>query len=331
MVFFYLTIPFTQANELGENIDPLSSWSSNLRWAIDLSTRHTNSLRGANSSWQHVIGLDLHKVFQNKSGDFGTLVFQPYLVRLANVKTPPFFFDDGDDWELTWRMTNFNYTGLAQGRFNIRFGHFEVPFGLEQNLDTNGTLRQFTFSNRGIKADWGTSINGVLENLEYEFAFTRGSGAELTDDHDPYLLSGRIGTSSNENFIMGLSGFFGETLNATGTTNRKLGGFDIAYYIYQWGFLLEASAGKTSDAETVNLFVEASWRSAMETLHLYSQLRQDYRKPNKNWSDNTKITFGAEYAVTNQISISTEFNHDIEIMNSNSRQTSILLQFRIRI
>ena len=331
IVFIYLFIPHAYANQIGEDIKLANSLASNLRWAIDLSTRHTQSLRGANSSWQHVIGLDLHKVFQDKNGDFGTLLFQPYLVRLSNVKTPPFFFDDGDDWELTWRMTNFNYTGLAQGQLNLRLGHFEVPFGLEQNIDTNGTLRQFTFPNRGIKADWGASINGVLEKLEYEFAFTRGSGVELTDSHNPYLISGRIGSPSNENFIMGLSTFFGETLNATGTTNRKLAAIDIAYYVFQWEFLMETSAGETSDAETINFLIEASWRSVLEKLHLYTQLRQNFKKPVNDWADSTKITFGANYDVNNQISVSTELNHDIEIMDSSSRQTSFLVQFRIRI
>ena len=314
-----------------KNNDDTDVWLSNLRWAVDLSTRHVNSLRGENSSWQHVIGLDLHKVFQNEHGDIGTLLFQPYLVRLSNVKNPPFYFADGDDWELTWRMTNFNYTQLAQGKFNIRVGHFEVPFGLEQNIDTNGTLRQSTFSNRGLKADWGASINGALENSEYEIAITRGSGMEYSASHDPYLISSRLGSPSNKNFVAGLSGFYGEILNANGTTKQKLLGVDIAYYVYQWELLLETTGGETNDNAAMHFLTELSWRSPIENLHLYSQLRQNFNKPTNNWDDSTRITFGADYSVNNLINIGAELNHDINVMNNVSRQTNFLLQFRLRI
>jgi len=309
----------------------VENWSTNLRWAVDISTRHTNSVRGENSSWQHVIGLDLHKVFQNKNGDFGTLLFQPYLVRLTNVKNPPFFFDDGDDWELTWRMTNFNYTGLAQGMFNLRLGHFEVPFGLEQNIDTNGTLRQYTFSERGIKADWGTSVNGVLDKFEYEFAVTRGSGVDLTSRHDPYLFSGRVGTPANNNMVIGLSGFYGEILNAAGTTNRKLIGLDLAYYIYQWEFLLEASGGEQNDSEKVNLLAEVSWRSPLEALHLYSQVRQNFNQSATQWNDSTKLSFGINYEFNTSISLSGEISHDLEVLPTSKIQSNAILQLRIRI
>jgi len=252
----------------------------NLRWAIDLSARHKTSLQGEPSSWQHAIGLDLHKVFQNNNGDFGTLVFQPFLVKLTNVRNPPFFFDDGDDWELTWRIANFNYTGIAQGRLNTRIGHFEVPFGLEQNIDTNGTLRQYTFSNRGIKADWGMSVNGVLDRFEYELALTRGSGNNYRTRSDPYLISGRLGTPASHNLVMGVSGFYGETLGANGTTKRQFLGIDVAYYLYQWEFLFEVSGGEINENNTVKMLAEASWRSPMEDLHLYTQLRNSNDKSN---------------------------------------------------
>lgn len=333
LVFVYCgQISTAYGNEITEDQSNLAdNWTSNLRWSADLSTRHKNSLRGENSDWQHVIGFDLHKVFQSEKGDFGTLIIQPYLVRLTNVKNPPFFFDDGDDWELTWRITNFNYTGLAQSRLNFRVGHFEVPFGLEQNIDTNGTLRQYTFSNRGIKVDWGASVNGILDKLEYEIALTRGSGMEYSSDHDPYLFSGRVGTLSNQNFIIGFSGIHGEVLNATGTSNNKMLGIDIAHYIYQWELLLEASGGTLDDAERINLFTEVSWRSPLETLHLYGQFRQTFNKPEASWEDNTKITFGINYDFNTIVSLSGEIAHDIEMMPSSTRQSELTLQLRIRI
>ncbi len=304
---------------------------ANLRWSTDFSTRLSKPLSSGNSTWQHVTGLDLHKVFQNGEGDYGTLIFQPYLVRLSNVEKPPFFFDDGDDWELTWRMVNFNYTGLAQGKFNIRIGHFEVPFGLEQNIDSNGTLRQFTYSGRGIKADWGASLNGVLEKFEYEIALTRGSGNNYDSSQNPFLISGRIGTSASRNLVMGLSGFHGETLNSSGTRERTLLGLDMAYYFYQWELLVEASGGETDKAETINLFTEASWRSSLETLHLYTQLRQKHSKPSNYWIDNTVLSFGMEYDFMTDVSLSAEIAHDIDTSSAGKKNTNVTLQFRVRI
>ncbi len=308
-----------------------SSLSTNLRWAADLSTRYINKSKNIGSSWQHVVGLDMHKVFSNEKGDFGTLLFQPYLVKLSNVQNPPFNFSDGDDWELTWRMANFNYTGLAQGKFNVRAGHFEVPFGLEQNLDTNGTIRQFTFSERGIKADWGMSLNGILEKLEYEIAVTRGSGSEFKSRDNPYLLSGRLGTLSNNNLVIGLSGFAGEILNATGTSNVKRVGFDVEYYIYQWQLLGEITGGTTNSKETANFFTEVSWRSPLETFHVYSQFRQNFKKIDNSYSDSTSINVGFDYDIKSYLSVSSELTHNIETISGNSGTTNFIFQLRIRI
>jgi len=89
-------------------------FGENSRWAIDASMRITRNLDKNANAFIQVIGLDVHKVFSHKTNDIGTLMFQPYIVKLNNVKKAPFTFDDGDDTQLTWRMVNFNYTGSAR-------------------------------------------------------------------------------------------------------------------------------------------------------------------------------------------------------------------------
>lgn len=187
------------------NVKKNELFGNNSRWSIDASTRITRNIEKNNNAFQQVLGLDIHKVFSNKTQDIGTLTFQPYIVKLNNVAQAPFIFDHGNDTELTWRIANFNYTALAQGKFNIRIGHFEVPFGLEHHVDTNGTLRQLTINDRGIKADWGISVNGILPNLEYEIALTRGSGNDIKSTENPHIFSGRIATPSHKNLITGIS------------------------------------------------------------------------------------------------------------------------------
>ena len=257
--------------------------------------------------------------------------FQPYLIRLDNVRNPPFYFDDGDDWEIEWRNTNFNFTGLSQGRFNIRLGHFEIPFGLEQNIDTNGTVRQYSYSDREIKSDWGVSLNGVLEHLEYELALSRGSGNKYSSRHDPYLLSARLGTPTTANLVLGLSGFYGEILGGAGTTKHKMLGADLAYYFYQWEFLFELAGGKVENSKTVKFLAEASWRSPMEILHLYTQFRNSHIKLDSDWTSTSRISLGIKYDFNTKTSLSAEIGNDRYPYISGMPRGDFLLQLRIRI
>lgn len=306
-------------------------WRANYRAAIDLSTRNNQNFVNGSNSWTHFLGLDLHKVFSTSAGDIGTLVFQPYLTKLSNVNNPPFFFDDGDDWELVWRIANFNYTALSRGGFNIRVGHFEIPFGLEQNIDTNGTLRQYTFTDRAIKVDWGITVNGKYSGLDYEIALSRGSGNEFTARHDPYLLSGRIATSSQKNFIVGFSWMYGDVLTSGRAVPRARAGVDLAYYIASWEFLIEASGGSNDGLDTANVLGEVSWRSPFENLHLYAQFRHVNRELPLTRTDRSRFSLGTQLRLNQKFSASAELSHDIDPLDGRERDLSALLQLRVRI
>ncbi len=313
-------------------LQPAEPFGANARWSLDLSSRRVESLTGPGWSSQQVVGFDLHKVFQGDRGDIGTLVFQPYLVRLGNVQNAPFFFDQPDDWQLTWRIANFNYTGLAGGRLNFRVGHFEVPFGLEQNIDTNGTLRQYTFSDRGIKADWGVSINGTTDHFEYEVASMRGSGNDLTDEHHPSLFAARVGTLSHRNLIAGLSWFDGEILGATGTVERERVGLDVAWYRGQWEMLFELSDGK--DEQTVDhstALAEVSWRNGLDALHLYAQLRRDIEASVAATSGTTVLAVGTNFMYRRHFDLGAQVERSVDAPAQQPRGSALKMQFRYRL
>lgn len=305
--FFYASYASASDSEI---------FGENSRWAIDASTRVTHNSDKNVNSFMHVIGLDVHKVFSNEKQDIGTLTFQPYVVKLNNVANAPFIFDDGNDTQLTWRIANFNYTQYAQGKFNIRIGHFEVPFGLEYQIDTNGTLRQLTTEDRGIKADWGASINGVLPSIEYEIALTRGSGNEIKSTNNPHLFSGRIGTSSHKNIIFGISWFSGDILNASGVTQRKKVGFDASYYYYQWQFMMETSFGETANNKTINSFGEMMWKSAREDVSTYIQIGYQSTEVNHDISDRINSTSywlaGIQWLSHNGFDISAQYKNKLK-------------------
>ena len=68
----------------------------------------------------------------------------------------PAHIDGMYDWELEFHDAYFKYSGPFKGRLNFRIGHFDVPFGLEQNVDTHSTLVQLMpMRNIGFKKDWG--------------------------------------------------------------------------------------------------------------------------------------------------------------------------------
>jgi hypothetical protein len=305
------------------------SWNNNARWALDFSSRHVDK-SGTNSFFVNAIGFDFHKVFSDSDGDIGTLVFQPYIVNFSDADKAPYYFD-GSHSELTWRIVNFNYTALSQGEFNMRVGHFEVPFGLEQNQDTNGTLRQFTYKNRGIKADWGVSVNGILPSFDYELALTRGSGNDLTDRESPYIVAGRIGSPSHRNFIAGLSYFNGEVLNAVTTVKRERWGLDLTHYRYHWEYLLELSAGEDEETDVLDGLAEISWRNSDETLHYYGQFKHSQFKVDRTWEKQTEAVLGINWALPRNITLSGEWRKQTQTRGNMDDGGTLILQVRARI
>lgn len=306
----------------------------NSRATIDLSSRTSSNLDTGEFSFLHVLGLDIHKVFSGSSADIGTLILQPYIVKLNNVNNSHFIFEDGNDTKLTWRIANFNYTALNQGKFNIRLGHFEVPFGLEYQVDTNGTLRQLTAAQRGIKTDWGVSVNGIMPRFEYEVALTRGSGIELRRKDNPHLFSGRVGTLSNKNTVLGLSWITGELLSADGVIEQKNIGLDAAYYYYQWQFMAESSIGKVAGNNTLNGFVELLWRNAKEDLLVYTQLEYKrteiyYEMSNKSGSTSS-WTAGLQWVNDDGFDISVEYKQKLKEAEWGNIDPTLSVQLRYR-
>ncbi len=308
-----------------------SSVWDNSRWALDLSSRFTLDKNNDHLSSQHVIGFDFHKVFTGKHGDIATLVFQPYWVRLNAVNNPAYFFDGGDDSEVTWRIANINFTGLSRSALNFRVGHFEVPFGLEKNIDTNGTLRQYSFSDRGVKADWGVSVNGVLAQFDYEVALTRGSGNNISGRDNPHVFAGRIGTPSMGNTVVGFSWFNGKVLAAEGAIARKRLGIDLVHYYRQWEVLLEVSGGNNSGFDRASAIAELSWRNPMESLHTYLQLRHAKQEHSDTWQALSSVSLGVQWEINRYVNVSTEWFKELDAIVGQEKASKLTAQLRVRI
>jgi hypothetical protein len=161
----------------GLDLDWLGSISDNLRFTFDMSGRFEYDTAREEWSISQYYGFDLFKVLSNKQGDYATILLQGYATGLDNNPAPPFIFDGPTDWEWIYRMFYINWKLAPRDALNLKIGHFEMPFGLEMDIDTNGTLRQFgTAPNLGIKADWGLTLNGVSSMSSASVAEAVSSG-----------------------------------------------------------------------------------------------------------------------------------------------------------
>ena len=234
--------------------------------------------------------------------------------------------------DLVTRVTNFNYTGLAEGRLNFRFGHFELPYGLEVPVNTNGTLRQLgSQSNLGIKADWGFSINGSTESFKYDLTLSNGLGQDINLGSSTHAVTGRIGTPDDQETEMGtpgfgISAFHGDIWSKGKLLERWRVGVDTIAYVGPLTLLAELSAGEDDADPVINALAEANWSTPSENLLVYLQTSSIHEEKQGDWDSNWSSALGLRYRIDNKWSVSSQIRHDFS-----NDETSVVLQARVRL
>lgn len=304
-------------------------FKKNLRLTLDISSRAIRFSPENETGFVHATGFDMHKVFSGNNHDVGTLLLQGYLTRLDNFQNPPGTFDDGDDTEFIYRIFNFNYTGLKGDLPNVRVGHFEVPYGLEHAIDTNGTLRQYQQGqNLGIKADWGVSLNNQHTRFEYEIGVTTGGNQELKRQDDSFVFSARVGTPEGENTVIGAS-IYRSKLNQL--TRERLG-VDLRYYMGLHGIFAEISYGENNNQDILNGLLE--WNLANRTENQLYYIQLSYLSTQDDGDINgdsaLKTNIGLKYSPDNKWFFSTQYTRDISTFGNARHKTLVSLQARYR-
>ena len=312
------------------SVDSSNRWSfltDNLRWAVDFAGR-INTTENSGYTNQEFFGVDLHKVVSTKNRDIGTLLVQLYVDYHSD---PP---SNRDHWDYKTRLLYFNYHVTGRGGLNIKVGHLLIPYGLNLPSRTPGTLRQFdTGANLGHKVDWGTSINGISTNFNYEISLTRGSGLEYDSDQGPYLIAGRVGTPEHLPLAMGISGLHGKILKNGKITDRTRVGVDWRWTGGVLDVLGEISIGRDGHSkDIVNGFLDLSWRSPMEALLLYAQgnimmNREDSAPDNGTWGKVSYLTLGSQLALGTHYWLSADYRHEV---TSTGKPDRIRAQLRYR-
>jgi len=322
-----------------------------LRLTVDLAGRGILSTRKGKASAVHFVGFDLYKVFSTETSDIGTLIAQGYLTKLNDVGKHPPFFEGPDDWDYVSRIFNFNYTGIADERFNIKIGHFEVPYGLEQPINTNGTLRDMTHpGNLGIKADWGFTFNGDFPDFDYEVGLSRGTGIEYYDRGNPYALAGRIGTPRDRTTIVGASFFHGKVSNSRvvglykmgladpsgvgsleGITRRTRVGLDLQHFFEsEWSLLGQVDYGRDYEQNIFNGLLEFDYEDPDERFLIFLQGTLYARRFHDGWDEAITSNLGIRYTPDNHWAISTMYRQILTTWFGTPRDSILFLQLRYR-
>jgi len=307
--------------------------------AVDASVTGLHTRRSQDWGGAYTFGLDHYARLSNETKDLATINLQLYLTRFEDHPMPPGFADGPTDWEFTPRINTINWHVSGDGRFNIKVGHYEMPYGIEHTINSNGTLRQFTTGpNLGTKVDWGITLNGTLPKFLYEVGVGRGSGMDFKSDGNPHLLVGRIGSPVNtQNFwgtgqtAYGLSFFQGDLLRPNGTHQQRWRiGLDGQHYLGPVGLLGEVSVGQTEGRDQVNGLVEVNLTNPSESLLLYSQYRWQYQDLPSGWADGSSLAIGVRYAPSYRWALSTQFSQPLRDMVPAPDNYVFALQARFR-
>ncbi len=309
-------------------------WKSvgeNVRLSADVISRVESNPGVRAFSSLNAVGLDFHSVATSKSGNIGTLVLQPYLVRRDLARPIMAHLEGPNDWEVELHDFYFNLTRWGTGRTNIKLGHFDVPFGLEPLTDTHFKIYQLMpMENLGMKKDWGVSLNGVFPNLDYEVALTRGSGFQFDAREDNYAVSGRIGTPSDRNWILGIAAFQGRVLNQRRNVivPRKRIGVDATWIMSQFTLKGEASFGKDFDRTVFHNLVELDWASVEETLSAYIQMIYLRRQMPFGWVNKVAPRVGVNWVVGRHWSLEGQYGPEMVMMMTRPEDWEFRVQLR---
>ncbi|MDG1892325.1 MAG: hypothetical protein P8L18_13525 [Verrucomicrobiota bacterium] len=309
----------------------------NLQYSIDLSTRYLHDSFPNSSGFQSAVGLDAYTKLTGAERDWATIVVQLYGMRLDGHPRPAPFFEGPDDWELMPRINTMNIHLLPDRSLNLKLGHYEIPYGLEVPINSNGTIRQLNHGpNLGIKVDYGVGINGTLEHFQYDLGVSRGAGVEFDLDTDAYILSGRIGTvADRESFYginsAGLSIFHMEADQGGGNTLRRQRiGLDGQYYMGPFGAMGEFSVGHDSNRLLINSLVELNIVNKKETLLFYLQYRHRSIDRPAAWDEFANVGLGIRWAPDNHWAVSAQVDRTVEHFGVQPESTLAQLQVRYR-
>ena len=168
------------------------------------------------------VGFELLKKFSTETATVASFNFQARLVRrdgfnpmqndVEGEHRPGWAFEYHnlylDFYNILNPLLNDRQKGENVGRFNFRAGRFYLPFGLNLQTDTHGTVLQLSNDrNFGFERDWYTGFWGTLNrHLNYDAYYAIGSGYDINFQGQRGLGALRISLANQYSSRYGLEG-----------------------------------------------------------------------------------------------------------------------------
>ncbi len=312
-----------------------SGWDKfleNLRFNVDIIARGGYYTRRGEAQGLFAAGFDIYKVFSDNEGDIGTMLLQPYIVYRANPYGRMIRIDGDDSWIVELHQFYFDLTRFGRGRTDVKVGHFLVPFGLEPRIDTHFTLYQLMpVVTTGAKMDWGVELHGAFPEFDYGVSLTTGTGMDFTgyESGTTYLVSGRIGTPTEKNFVLGFSGLYGqihddhaihrfdegdpdERAEHAGFLRRWRAGVDFTQVVSQFTINGMMDVGQDFDSGSFDALVELNWYTADELFTAYIQGIYAGLDGFFGWDETIQSRLGCLWTISNNWKLSAQWVHDFE-------------------
>lgn len=173
---------------------PASIWTENLGFRKEVMSQFDTAEDGRPASRQS-IGFEILKKFSTKTSTVAAFNFQGRMVRRDRYNGAVNDMEGAGRAGWAFEYHNFyvdfynvfnplmgdGARGRNVGRFNLRAGRFYVPFGLNLQTDTHGTVLQLSNDrNFGYERDWYTGFWGSInKHLNYDTYYLAGSGYDL--------------------------------------------------------------------------------------------------------------------------------------------------------
>jgi hypothetical protein len=226
-------------------------FSDNLGFRKEIMSQFDTTDRGRPASRQSV-GFEVLKKFSTETATVAAFDFQGRLVRRDGFNPIP--NDMEGEYRPGWAFEYHNFyldlynvfnpvlrdsqQGRNAGRFNIRAGRFYVPFGLNLQTDTHGTVLQLSNDqNFGFERDWYTGFWGTINrHVNYDAYYMAGSGYRLKFKGQSGLGALRLSLGNKYRSEYGLEGgisvLTGERLTVeygTSPVRTRRAGLDARY------------------------------------------------------------------------------------------------------
>jgi hypothetical protein len=198
-------------------------WTDNLGFRKEIMSQFDTTEHGRPASRQSV-GFELLKKFSTETSTVAAFDFQGRLVRrdgyngapndMEGATRPGWAFEYHNLYLDLYNVFNpllgDEARGRNAGRFNLRAGRFYVPFGLNLQTDTHGTVLQLSNDrNFGFERDWYTGFWGSInKHLNYDAYYLAGSGYDLKFKGQSGLGAVRISLSNRYSSEYGIEGGF---------------------------------------------------------------------------------------------------------------------------